>query len=237
MSVPPQTGKPASGPAASGDTPGGRGPGRRTWAIAAAAVTVVVALALVLLLVNPPAPTPAAAAPTAAPATPPAAVAATDTGVPSAAPSAVSTAPATGPTEGGDAAPPTRPAVALNSPAPVGNGIVVTLPRIESIQGTATGPGNVNGPAVRVTVRIENGTGQPVSLDGVATNLYYGPDRTPASPLDDPSQQPFAGTVAAGQSAEAVYVFSVPADARRSVTVEVGYQAGAPLLLFTGPAA
>jgi hypothetical protein len=30
-------------------------------------------------------------------------------------------------------------------------------------------------------------------------------------------------------------VFSVPAGARDSVTIEVGYQAGAPLLLFTGP--
>ena len=65
--------------------------------------------------------------------------------------------------------------------------------------------------------------------------MSYGADRTPASPLDDPSRRPFCGMVAAGESADGVYVFSVPADARDSVTIEVGYQAGAPLLLFTGP--
>ena len=36
-------------------------------------------------------------------------------------------------------------------------------------------------------------------------------------------------------SGEGVYVFSVPTDVRDRVTLEVGYQAGAPLLLFTGP--
>jgi hypothetical protein len=95
----------------------------------------------------------------------------------------------------------------------------------------------VNGPALRVTVRIENGTDQPIELDGVATNLSYGADRTPASPLADDSERPFSGTLAAGASADAVYVFSVPADARDTVTVEVGYTAGAPLLQFTGPVA
>jgi hypothetical protein len=42
-----------------------------------------------------------------------------------------------------------------------------------------------------------------------------------------------------GQSAEGVYVFTVPvpADARDQVTIEVGYEAGAPLLQFTGPVA
>jgi len=65
--------------------------------------------------------------------------------------------------------------------------------------------------------------------------MSYGADRTPASPLDDPSRQPFAGMVQPGESGEGIYVFSVPDDARDSVTIDVGYQAGAPLLLFTGP--
>ncbi len=99
------------------------------------------------------------------------------------------------------------------------------------------GPGNIAGPALRVTVRVENGTAEPVALGGVAVNLAYGPDRTPASPLDDPSQHPFATMVEPGQSAEGVYVFTVPADARDQVHIEVGYEAGAPLLQFTGPVA
>jgi hypothetical protein len=64
--------------------------------------------------------------------------------------------------------------------------------------------------------------------------MFYGSDETPASPLDDPSQAPFQGTVAPGETADGVYVFSVPAGERDSVTVEVGYTAGAPLLHFSG---
>ncbi|HEX2072705.1 MAG TPA: hypothetical protein VHF92_02875 [Geodermatophilus sp.] len=142
----------------------------------------------------------------------------------------------TGPTENVDEPPPALPEVPLDAPAAVGNGIVATIPAIEAIEGTAVGPGNIAGPALRVTVRIENGTAQPVALGGVAVNMGYGTDRTPASPLDDPSQRPFGGMVGPGEAAEGVYVFSVPADARDTVTVEVGYQAGAPLLLFTGSA-
>ena len=141
----------------------------------------------------------------------------------------------TGPTGVVDQPPAALPQVALDATASVGNGIVASLPTIESIQGSATGPGNIAGPALRVTVRIRNGTADAVSLGGVAVNMSYGEDKTPASPLDDPSRRPFGGMLAAGQSADGVYVFTVPKDARDSVTVEVGYQAGAPLLLFTGP--
>jgi hypothetical protein len=135
-----------------------------------------------------------------------------------------------------DEPPPALPAVPLDATAAVGNGIVATLPQIEAFQGSGTGRGDVAGPALRVTVRIENGTGAAVSLDGVAVSMFHGPGNVPASPLGDASQRPFAGTVAPGATAEGSYVFQVPLDVRDSVTVEVGYQAGAPLLLFTGPA-
>jgi hypothetical protein len=157
-------------------------------------------------------------------------------GSPASVPPPLPTPTPTGPTADATDLPAALPPVPLSAAASQSNGIVATLPRIEGIQGTATGPGNIAGPAVRVAVRLANGTGAPVSLGGVAVNMYYGADRTPASPLDDPSQRPFGGTMLApGATADGVYVFSVPADARNAVTVEVGYQAGAPLLLFTGP--
>jgi hypothetical protein len=143
----------------------------------------------------------------------------------------------TGPTEDVDEAPPTLPEVPLDAEGAVGNGVVVTLPAIEAIAGTAVGPGNIAGPALRVTVRVTNGTREPVALGGVAVNLAHGPDRIPASPLDDPSRRPFATMVQPGESVEGVYVFTVPADARDQVAIEVGYEAGAPLLQFTGPVA
>jgi hypothetical protein len=143
----------------------------------------------------------------------------------------------TGPTEHADDLPPSLPAVGLDQPAAVGNGITATVASLEAISGTAQGPGNVSGPALRATVRITNGTAGPVSLDAVVVDLATGPDRSPASPLDDPSELPFRGTVAPGETAEGVYVFTVPVEDREAVTLSVGYQAGAPFLVFTGSAA
>ncbi|PRY49339.1 hypothetical protein LY71_106116 [Geodermatophilus tzadiensis] len=139
-----------------------------------------------------------------------------------------------GPTEGGDQPPPVLSAVGLDEPAAVGDGVRATVRSVEAIDGTGYGPGNIAGPALRVTVRLDNGTAEPVSLDGVAVDLAYGADSTPGSPLDDPSRAPFSGTLAAGSSAEGVYVFTVPADQRDTVTVQVGYRPGAPVLAFTG---
>jgi hypothetical protein len=107
---------------------------------------------------------------------------------------------------------------------------------VEAIQGTASGPGNIAGPALRVTVRLTDGRSSAVSLDGVVVNLTYGQDATPASPLDDPSGSPFSGTLAPGASGVGVYVFTVPADQRQVVTVSVGWEAAAPVMVFTGPA-
>ncbi|OMQ16485.1 hypothetical protein A7K94_0202175 [Modestobacter sp. VKM Ac-2676] len=140
-----------------------------------------------------------------------------------------------GPTQDVTELPPALPEVPIDGTSEVGNGLVATLPAVEAIQGTAVGPGNVAGPAVRVTVRLDNGTDDAVSLGGTAVNMYYGPERTPASPLEDPSRRPFGGVLAAGDTADGVYVFSIPADARSTVTIEIGYEAGANLMLFSGP--
>jgi hypothetical protein len=142
----------------------------------------------------------------------------------------------TGPTSDVDEPPPSLPVVALDDEAAVGNGITAEVVSLDAITGTGTGPGNVAGPALRVTVQISNGTAAPVSLDEVVVDLTYGADLTPASPLDDPSTAPFTGTVEPQGNREGVYVFTVPEDQRDAVTVSVGYQAGAPFLVFSGSA-
>ena len=217
-----------TGGATKGPAPDRAGRYRRRILVAAIATVVVAALVVLLIVVNTGGGSSTVASGTAAGAT---TEPTRDTSVVPMPP----TPTPTGPTENATDLPPALPEVPLNSSAAVGNGIVAALPTIEAIQGTANGPGNIAGPAIRVTVRIQNGTTDTIALTGVAVNMYYGADRTPASPLDDPSQHPFSGTLAAGTSADGVYVFTVPADARNAVTVEVGYQAGAPLLLFTGP--
>ncbi|RBY95119.1 hypothetical protein DQ237_15585 [Blastococcus sp. TF02-8] len=217
MSTPTET--PAPGPVAS--------PGRRRLLLALAAGALVAVLVVVAVLLggdddDDRKPTSGASSTSSAP---------TDTAVPPPLP----TPEPTGPTEDADELPAPLPEAALDATVDAGNGVAASLPSIRGIQGSATGPGNIAGPAVQVTVRISNGSAAAISLGGVAVNMYYSDERTPASPLDDPSQRPFAGMLDPGQSAEGVYVFSVPAEARDMVTVEVGYQAGAPLVLFTGP--
>ncbi|WP_116449775.1 DUF4352 domain-containing protein [Blastococcus litoris] len=196
--------------------------------LAAAAAVLVAALVVVLLVVNGDDDEPADPAASRIPvptAAVPSSTAATTPAVPA----------PTGPVVNADDLPPALDPVPLDGTADAGTGITATLPAIEAIEGTGVGPGNVAGPALRVTVRIRNGSGEPVVLDGVAVNLYTGADLTPASPLDDPSQELFTGRLEPGESADGVYVFTVPTDRRDAVTVEVGYGPGVPFMRWTGP--
>jgi len=142
----------------------------------------------------------------------------------------------TGPTSDVEQLPADLPAVPLDEPATTPDGITAEVVALEAIQGTGRGPGNVSGPALRATVRITNGSPGEVSLGGVVVDLFYGADAVPASPLDDPTSAPFSGTVAPGGTSEGVFVFTVPDDDRKMITVRIGYQAGAPFLVFTGSA-
>lgn len=220
-------------------SPGNRfaGTRRRLWLGAAVAVVVVVLTVVSLLLSggdDDRTPSAAAGETTAATTSAPPVVAAPT--APTPAPTPETTPEPTGPTGDVDDPPPSRPAVALDVAAEVGDGVSASLVSLDAVEGTATGPGNIAGPALRITVRIENGTAEPVSLGGVVVDLASGRDLVPASPLDDPSAAPFAGTVAPGDHADGVYVFTIPEEDRGSVTVSVGYRAGAPLMVFTGSA-
>ena len=166
----------------------------------------------------------------------PTAAASTTAAPPELAPAPVTPEPA-GPTEDASELPPSLTPVGFDQPAAVGNGITAEVVSLEAVEGTGQGPGNIAGPALRVTVRILNGTTGPVSLDGVAVDLTYGEEQVPASPIGDPSSAPFAGSLQPSESREGVYVFTVPADDRELVTLSVGYQAGAPFMVFTGSGA
>ncbi len=225
-------------------SPGSRFMGKHRWVWLGSAVAAVVVVLVVLGLLSrygddDRTPSSAGAEETASTTTaPPVASATTAPPVVSAptAPTPQSTPEPTGPTDDVDDPPPSRPAVALDEAAEVGDGVSASLVSLDAIEGTATGPGNIAGPALRITVRIANGTDEPVSLGGVVVDLASGRDLVPASPLGDPSAAPFAGTVAPGEHADGVYVFTIPEEDRGSVTVSVGYQAGAPLMVFTGSA-
>jgi hypothetical protein len=153
---------------------------------------------------------------------------------------AVTTAPtmpeATAPTSDANVLPVALPSVGLDEPAASGDGVSAAVLSVEAIEGSGSGPGNISGPALRVTLELTNGTAAPVALDFVSVSVTHGTARTPASPLNDPSAAPFTGTLEPGATGEGAYVFSVPKDDRGLVTVSVGYRAGAPYLVFSGAA-
>ena len=82
--------------------------------------------------------------------------------------------------------------------------------KIEAVDGEAQGPGEVAGPALRVSIEVQNTSGKDVAMDLALTNLYYGKDKTPASALSGPGVRPLPGTIASGDRASGQFVFGVP---------------------------
>lgn len=132
-----------------------------------------------------------------------------------------------------DQLPPALPPAPLDEPV-VLEGTTVGVPEIEAIEAQARGRGSIAGPALRVTVRLDNGTAAPLSLDDAAVTLAFGDDATPAPPVEDGSAAPFAGTLEPGAAADGVYVFRVPEDQRGAVTVQVAVRPGSSVVTFAG---
>ncbi|MFD6139344.1 hypothetical protein [Promicromonospora sp. NPDC060271] len=125
-------------------------------------------------------------------------------------------------------------------PAPFGAeatpqpGVTVAVPKVEEVTGESNVPGEVGGPALRFTVDVTNGTGGTLDLRTVVVNAYYGPDRTPASPLLKPGGKAFEPELGDGDTARGVFVFSVPAEFQDKVELEIDPRVDAPIAIFTG---
>jgi len=203
-----------------------RRPSRRLLALVGAGVVVVLAAVALFLSTRDGGQDSAAATPTTVPGDPVSSEAA-PTNPPTPEPS--------GPTADATDLPPTLSAVGLSDQAAVGDGVTGRLVSIEAVQGNGNGVGNIDGPSLLVTVELTNGTDAPVSFDAVAAEAYTGEDMVPATLLDDPQGNPLRGTVDPGGSVTGSYVFYVPETDRGDVTIQVGYQAGAPYLVWRGP--
>jgi hypothetical protein len=113
--------------------------------------------------------------------------------------------------------------------------VKVALTSIAPVQGVATIPGEIAGPALRVGVEITNDTSAAVDLTATVVNLYYGAQATPALTLTEPGASPLPASVAPGASAKGVWVFTVPTDQRDAVKIEVDLEADVSVVLFSGP--
>ncbi len=114
------------------------------------------------------------------------------------------------------------------------DGIRVALTKIEDVQGEAVQPGEVAGPAVRVTVTMTNASKRSFNAGTTVVNAYVGKDLTPAGMLVRPGGVPMYGTLRPGETTYGVYIFTIPTERRDDVTITVDYQAKAPTVVFRG---
>lgn len=115
-------------------------------------------------------------------------------------------------------------------------GITVKLDGIEAVDGQYLVPGEVAGPALRVTLTVSNDTDAAQSLSLLVVNLYYGEAGVPAGTLTNPGGKVLTGEIPPHSSATGVYLFNTPEDQRKIVRVEVDLEAQARVVLFEGSA-
>lgn len=126
--------------------------------------------------------------------------------------------------------------VGLDSESNRPDGVVIALSKIEAVTGEAKLPGDVAGPALRVTVTIQNGSASALGLDSVVVNGYRGAKRVPLEMLMSPGGSPFSGQVGPGDKAVGTYVFRVGTAQRSDVTFTVDVTPGEPSAVFRGDA-
>lgn len=114
------------------------------------------------------------------------------------------------------------------------DGVWIALTSIEHVQGEAVQPGEVAGPAVRVTVTITNAGTGTLNVGRTVVNGYYGADRRPAGTLVRPGGVPFDGQLGEGETAYGVYLFTIPSGQQNDVVITVDYRVEAPVVVFAG---
>jgi hypothetical protein len=127
----------------------------------------------------------------------------------------------------------TKKAVPLDITGDFGTGLTVRLSRIAPVKGTATVPGEIAGPAIKLTVVARNRADRAVDLNSVVVFVSFGRERTPASELSD-GARPLRGRVAPDDSRTGTYIYTVPEDEREQVRVEISYSGEAPTVAFEG---
>lgn len=203
--------------------PTARPSSRTTWlTISIAAVVIVIAMIIAFTLLSPKSGEPGAVG-----ATSPTSTASTPSATPSASPGTPSTPPID-PKFGA----PVGQTVPRNKGADFGDKVTAQITSLTEVTATGRLPGEVSGPAVQVDLKITNGTSAAISLDSVTVNVYYGADKTPASPYSQSPNDKFPGTLAAGKSATARFLFNVPKGSLHSVIVTVSRAAGQPIIVF-----
>lgn len=123
----------------------------------------------------------------------------------------------------------------LQAPATPAEGLTVRLAKIEAIEAKAQGPGEVSGPAVAITIELDNGGSEGFDTSLLSVNLEDSKGLPGAGMIASPAAW-INGTVEPGGKVQGVYVFSVPKANRDPLKVSVSVNPGLPTVLFTGKA-
>ena len=127
----------------------------------------------------------------------------------------------------------TQRAKPLDKTAEAGQGVSVRLESVRKIEAKAKLPGEVSGPALAVTVKVDNDSAKSLDLSSVVVNLTDASD-APGSVMSGAPAQRLPARVKAGGSASGVYVFTVPSKQQKTVTVTVSITPGKSVLKFEG---
>lgn len=127
-----------------------------------------------------------------------------------------------------------EPPIPLTAPADFGPEVTLRILRVEEVDGVARGPGEIDGPAVRLTLQLTNESDAALSLEPMVVAVTSGARRNPALSLTGPGGRPFQGVLPAGESATGIYVYAVPEAQRRVLEVTVSATHAAPVVVFRG---
>lgn len=129
-----------------------------------------------------------------------------------------------------------EPAIGLRATADFENGLTIRITAIEKVRGEARGPGEIDGPALRLRVRAHNDGTKAVDLETVMLTLTYGRSRTPAPELHHPGGRALAGRLPSDGTRDGTYLFSVPPEQRDRIRVTASHVGGAPVRVLAGDA-
>lgn len=130
---------------------------------------------------------------------------------------------------------PTTDAVTLNDPSEVGDGVTISLAKVETVTVEANGPGEIAGTALAVTVEVANDSGKSLDVGSSSVTLLDGAGAAGMATMAEPAA-PLEGSVDSGKSVTGVYVFGMGDAVTNPVTVTVSYGPGAPVAVFQGEA-
>lgn len=126
-----------------------------------------------------------------------------------------------------------REAVDLDQASDAGDDVRVEITHIDRLTAQAKGPGEVSGPALALTVRVENRSDAPLDLGNVVVTLT-GADAAPGETISTEPADPLRAQLPPGRTASGVYVFTIGTDNRDPITVAVTLVGGGTVLLYTG---